>query len=214
VRKIEMQKWPRREHYMIFSALDHPHFGMTANVAVTKFVPHLKKTKIPFTVALTYLLARVANEIREFRYRIRDGDVYEHECVHPSITILAGAEMFAFCTFEYLENLRDYSTSAAKRIAQVKEHPTLNDEQRRDDLLFMTSIPWVSFTSFMHPMNLQPADSIPRIAWGKYFQEGESLKVPLGVQGHHALMDGIHAGKYYGSLQTYLDRPGESLDRS
>ena len=56
----------------------------------------------------------------------------------------------------------------------------------------MTAIPWVSFTSFSHPIHLAAADSVPRFALGKIIEEGESLKMPLDVQGHHALMDGLH----------------------
>jgi chloramphenicol O-acetyltransferase type A len=68
----------------------------------------------------------------------------------------------------------------------------------------MTAIPWVSFTSFMQPMHLQPADSVPRFAWGKFFKDGAFLKLPLSVQGHHALMDGVHVGKFYAKVQDYL----------
>jgi chloramphenicol O-acetyltransferase type A len=75
----------------------------------------------------------------------------------------------------------------------------------------MTAIPWVSFTSFLHPLNLRPPDSIPRFAWGKFFEDGDRLKMPLGVQGHHALMDGIHVGKFYAEVQDYLDHPGVVL---
>jgi len=86
-------------------------------------------------------------------------------------------------------------------------NPTLIDEPGRDDLLFMTVLPWVSFTSFMHPMHLHPADSVPRFAWGKFFKENKRLKMPLGVQGHHALMDGLHMGRFYAEVQEYLDHP-------
>jgi chloramphenicol O-acetyltransferase type A len=77
----------------------------------------------------------------------------------------------------------------------------------QDDVLYMTAIPWVSFTSFLHPMRLQPEDSIPRFVWGKFFEEGELLKMPLGVQGHHALIDGVHVGKFYAEIQDYLQQP-------
>ena len=71
----------------------------------------------------------------------------------------------------------------------------------------MTAIPWVSFTSFMHPIDLDPVDSVPRFAWGKFFQDGALVKMPLSVQAHHALMDGVHLGRYYEKLQFYLDHP-------
>jgi chloramphenicol O-acetyltransferase type A len=71
----------------------------------------------------------------------------------------------------------------------------------------MTVLPWVSFTSFSHPMHLHPADSVPRFAWGKFFEDGKRLKMPLDVQGHHALMDGMHMGRFYAEVQDYLDHP-------
>jgi len=207
MRKIEMQTWPRREHFKLFSAFDHPHAGMCANVDLTTFYPVVKQRGFSFTVALVYVLARAANAIPEFRYRIRAREVVEHEIVHPSGTILVDEDLFTFCTFDYVEDFSDFAARAAERIAYVQEHPTLGDEPGRDDLLFMTAIPWVSFTSVMHPMHLDPADSVPRIAWGKFFEDGELLKMPLGVQGHHALMDGIHIARFYAEVQDHLRDP-------
>jgi len=74
-------------------------------------------------------------------------------------------------------------------------------------MLFMTSIPWVSFTGFMHPVKLSPADSVPRFAWGKFRGEGQKTVMPLSVQGHHALMDGLHAGLFYEEFQRLSDNP-------
>jgi chloramphenicol O-acetyltransferase type A len=37
------------------------------------------------------------------------------------------------------------------------------------------------------------------------------LKMPLSVQGHHALMDGIHMGRYYAEVQDSLDNPDSVL---
>jgi chloramphenicol O-acetyltransferase type A len=211
VRTIDMQTWSRREHFKVFSAFDHPHFGLCANVDLTTFYPVVKQRGISFTVAIVYVLARAANAIPEFRYRIRPGDVVEHEIVHPSATILTDEDLFSFCTFDYIENFSEFAARAAERIAYVKEDPTLKDEPGRDDLLYMTAIPWVSFTSFMHPMHLQPADSVPRFAWGKFFEDGEFLKMPLGVQVHHALMDGVHVGRFYVEVQDHLRHPGSVL---
>jgi chloramphenicol O-acetyltransferase type A len=206
-----MQTHRRREHFNVFSAFDHPHFNMCANVDLTTFIPATKRHGFSFTVALVYVLTRAANAIPEFRQRIREGKVIEHEIVHPSGTILVDEDRFSFCTFDYYEDFSEFAPQAAKMIAQVKQNLTLKDEPGRDDLLFMTAIPWVSFTSFMHPLHLDPPDSVPRFAWGKFFEDGEHLKMPLSVQGHHALMDGIHVGRYYAQVQDYFDHPGAVL---
>ena len=184
---------------------------MCANVDLTAFYSFVKQRDISFTVATVYILARAANAIPEFRYRIRAGEVVEHEIVHPSGTILTGDDLFTFCTFDYIEDFSKFSVGAAERITYVKEDPTLIDKPGRDDLLYMTAIPWVSFTSFMHPLHLRPADSVPRFAWGKFFEEGGFLKMPLSVQGHHALMDGLHVGRYFTEVEDYLHHPDSVL---
>jgi len=152
MRYINLETWSRRKYFKVFSAFDHPHAGLCANVDLTAFYPVVKQRGFSFTVAIVYVLARAANAIPEFRYRIRGAEVVEHEIVHPSATILADEDLFTFCTFDYLEDFSDFAARAAERIAYVQEHPTLEDEPVQDDLLFMTAIPWVSFTSVMHPM--------------------------------------------------------------
>jgi chloramphenicol O-acetyltransferase type A len=180
---------------------------MCANVDLTTFYRAVKQRGYSITTAIVYVLSRAANAIPEFRHRIRGGGVVEHDVVHPSITVLTDDELFTFCTLDYVEDFAEFAARAAEAIAYVQEHPTLEDEPGRDDMLFMTAIPWVSFTSFMHPLHLHPPDSIPRFAWGKFVEDDDSLEMPLGVQGHHALMDGIHVGKFYAEVQEYLAHP-------
>jgi chloramphenicol O-acetyltransferase type A len=211
MRKIDLQTWPRRQHFTFFRGLDHPHFNMCANVDITKFYPYVKQSNRSFTVAMTYLLSKAANAVQEFRTRIRGEEVVEHEAVHPSITILVDEDHFSFCTFVYDEDFKTFAANAEAQIANVKAELIMEDEPGRDDLLYMSIIPWVSFTSFMHPIHLDPPDSIPRFAWGKFFREGNAMKMPLSVQAHHALMDGVHMGRYYAQVQADLERPEEVL---
>jgi len=211
MRTIDMQSWSRRQHFDFFKNFDHPHFGLSANIDLTTFYPALKHHKISFTIGIVYAITRAANAIPEFRQRIRLDQVVEHELVHPSFTLLVENELFGFCTLEYGADFAQFAEKASQKMAYVKEHPNLENEPG-DDFLYMTALPWVSFTSFMHPIHLTPPDSIPRFAWGKFFEEGNSLKMPLGVQAHHALMDGIHMGKFYTELEGYLQNPAMWLD--
>ncbi len=164
--QINLDTWQRREHFKVFSTWDYPHFNICANIDLTTFNPFVKEHDIPFNVAIVYIVTRAANDIPEFRYRIREGKVIKHEMVHPSITILTDQDLFSFCHLEFTKKFSSFATKAAEQIAHVKRQPTLEDPPGRDDLLFMTSIPWVSFTSFMHPIDLSPIDSVPRFAWG------------------------------------------------
>jgi len=207
MRTIDRESWSRQEHFSVFNSWAYPHFNMCANLDLTKFHSVVKERDLSFNVAIVYVLARTANVIPEFRLRIHGEQVVEYDVVHPSTTIIAQEDLFTFCKFEYAEDFSEFADKASDRISYLKENPTLKDEPGDDNLLFMTAIPWVSFTSFMHPIDLDPVDSVPRLAWGKFFQEGGWVKMPLSVQAHHALMDGIHMGRFYEKVQFYLDHP-------
>ena len=211
MRKIDMQNWSRREHFEFFNAFNHPHYSLCANVDLTKLYPFVKQQGYSLNAAIIYVISRAANAVQEFRYRIKDGEVVEHETVSPAVTILVANDLFSFCAIDYTPDFNEFAARAARLIAAVKENPTLKDPPGRDDLLYMTALPWVSFTSFTHPMQQHPADYIPRFAWGKYFQEGARLKMPLSVQGHHVLMDGIHMGRFYAAVEEILLHPEQFM---
>lgn len=209
--QIDLETWPRRKHFEKFKGFDHPHFGICAQVDLTDFRPAAKGAGVSINIAIIYVLARAANSIPEFRQRIRGEKVVEHEIVHPSSTILSRDDLFSFLTVEFSSEFEVFTARAAEQIALMQVDPSLEDEPGQDNLLFMTAIPWVSFTSFKHPLHLHPADSVPRIAWGKFFQDGDRLKMPLDVQAHHALMDGIHLARYYEVAQELFTNPGGFL---
>jgi chloramphenicol O-acetyltransferase len=190
----------------MFSVFDQPHFGMTANVDVTNFYPFIKQHNHSLTIAIVYLIARASNAIPEFRLRIRDGQIVEHDIVHPGFTILVEANIFSFCITEYNPNFPAFEVEAKTQIEKVRENPWVRFPYG-DNLLYTTAIPWVSFTSFKHPMHYHPGDSIPRYAWGKITTEGDTRQMPLNAQAHHALMDGVHMGKFYEEMQKYLSEP-------
>jgi len=210
MREINLENSPRRDHFHFFREFDYPHFSMCANIDITRFYPAMKQVKVSFTIGFIYVITRAANEIPEFRYRIHGEKMIEHEIVHPGCTIMRDNDMFTFCYLTYQPDFHAFARHAREEIAAVKKDPCLEDKPI-DHWLYMTSIPWVSFTSFMHPLHLSPPDSVPRLAWGKFFKEHERLKMPFSVQGHHAVMDGLHAGRYYAVVQDYLEYPERFL---
>jgi chloramphenicol O-acetyltransferase type A len=211
VKVIDIPTWPRREHYAKFGAFRYPHFSMCAPVDLSVLRPAVREHGASLTAAILYVVTRVANEITEFRYRIRGETVVEHEVVHPSLTVLVEGDLFGFAHVDYIEDFWSFAARVTERFTRAREEPTLADAPGRDDVLFMTAIPWVSFTSFSHPMPTLPADSIPRFAWGKACEQGGLIKMPLSVQGHHGLLDGIHLGRYYERVERYLREPAVFL---
>lgn len=205
MKKIEMETWARRKHFEFFKAFDAPHFNVTANVDVTNLYTYAKESNQSFFKLFLYGAVRAANAIPELRYRIRGEEVVEHEVVHPSFTVMLDEDVFNFCAVTFYEDLPTFLQEVTMRMERAADEVVIGDDEP-DDLLYITSVPWVTFTSIMHPTHQQQHDSVPRIAWGKFERQGERLVMPLSVQAHHALVDGVHIGKYYETLQAWLDQ--------
>ncbi|MBR2680929.1 MAG: tetratricopeptide repeat protein [Exiguobacterium sp.] len=204
MKKIEIETWARRKHFEFFKAFDAPHFNVTANVDVTNLYTYAKESNQSFFKLFLYGAVRSANAIPELRYRIRGEEVVEHEVVHPSFTVMLDEDVFNFCAATFYEDLPTFLQEVTMRMERAADEVVIGDDEP-DDLLYITSVPWVTFTSIMHPTHQQQHDSVPRIAWGKFERQGERLVMPLSVQAHHALVDGVHIGKYYETLQFWLD---------
>jgi len=211
-RRIDPETWPRRKHYELFTAYAYPYFNLCVDVDVAPLVSAVKARSSSFTAHLLHPLAKAANAVPELRQRIRGDDVVEHGVVHPVTTVLGENDLFGFCFFEYVEDAGVFVSSAIEAIDRARRIPSLETQPERDDLLYMTAIPLISFTSMMHPVPLAPPDSVPRIAWGRYRTEGKRMAMPLSLHAHHGLMDGIHAGRFFERVEELIDNVEQWAD--
>lgn len=212
MRIIPLDNPHRKKHFDFFNRMDQPHFNLVANIDITHLLPFLKAHSLSFTPAIVYLIAKTANEIPHFRRRIRGGQIVEHEVVHPSFTVTTDvSEVFSFCTVEFDHDPTLFMDRAVATMERMKQEPDFEDEEGRDDFLFLSSIPWVSFTGLSHAMHYHPVDSVPRITWGKYFEQGQRILMPLAVQAHHAVVDGWDMGKYFQQIQAFADDPNTTF---
>ncbi|QEY35323.1 chloramphenicol acetyltransferase [Caproiciproducens galactitolivorans] len=202
---IDLNTWPRKEHFAFFRRMEYPQFNICVKLDVTHFLQFVKENGLSFYFTMGYASAAAANEIENFRYRIRGEQVVLHEKVHPSFTILPkGKELYKMVAADMTDDIHSYT-----RTVQEKERrqPVFMDpeEEGRDDQLYCTCTPWFSFTQVTHPIMLGWQDSIPRLSWGKYQRENGKVLLPYSLQANHCLMDGYHAGKYLERLQEYID---------
>ena len=204
---IDLSQWDRTAHYQFFHRMDYAQYNMSTHLDVTRFVSQLKEAGLPFYDAMIYAATRAINQEEAFRYRIHGDQVVLHECIHPSFTDMTeGSDLFKMVTVDYEEDIRTFCERArAKSNAQtacfVKE-----DLEGRDDLIFITCIPWVSFTHLSHTISFNKDDAVPRLAWGKYEEENGRLLLPFSVQAHHSFVDGVHMGRYLNGLQEYMQQ--------
>ncbi|WP_026317871.1 chloramphenicol acetyltransferase [Algicola sagamiensis] len=205
---IEMADWPRRQHFDIYAGKDFPYVGFCANVDVSAAVPFVKSHKYSIFSFILYAISRAANEIPEFRQRIRGDQIIEHEVIHPGFIVMTEQEpLFSFAEVKHQLEFELFHQAVKKEKARVKPQVTLEFDATRDDCMFTSCLPWLRFTSFTHPVNMKEPDTIPRISWGKIESKDGIIDMPVSVQVHHGMMDGWHIAQFYQKLERYLKNP-------
>lgn len=208
IRKINLETWSRRRQFEFFRHYDYPHFNISTNIEITRVFHYTKRQKVSLFKTILYLSMKAINAIPEFRTRIRSECVIEHDIVHPSFTVDVEDNQFSFCNADFHEDIEQFFRNVAAAMQKVREKPFIRSDSGRDDRIYITCLPWISFTGLMHPIKLNSADSVPRLAWGKYIIRQKSVLLPYSIQAHHALVDGFHAGLFISKLQEFINQPG------
>lgn len=203
-KKIDLATWKRLPQYEFFKTFEQPFFNVTANVDVTKLYAYTKANQLPYFYAALHTLLKTIQQIPELKCRIHKGEVLEYNTINTGVTILKEDESFLYGTLNYHQNLKDFITKSQASIeVQKKEKGFV--PHTAPNVVYVSSLPWISFTGLQHARKTSLEDSIPRFVFGKYFKEGQQLKMPLSVEVHHALVDGFHVGRLFELLQDGLD---------
>ena len=205
MKKIDLDNYNRRGLFNSFKDRDIPYFSTTCNIEIQNLKKFVKLRNISFFVSFSYIISVSVNRIPQLRHRIIDGELYEFKIVDPGYTVLLDDETFSFCDSKFFKDFDTYYEYAIARIEEVKNRPDHNNADK-NHMFFITSIPWFSFTSFVHPYD-KLYSSIPIITIGKYFEQGDSWLIPIAIQVHHGVVDGFHVGKYYDCLEKLCKNP-------
>lgn len=195
-KKIDMNLYPRKNHFEYFKEMAYPYTGMTANVNVTKIKEYTKEKGYSFFLTMNHIIARAANRIPEFKMRIKNDGIIEYKHCGTSHVILLPDNTFCYCTLHHEKNYEDYIAYAISEQDKYIEKASIEDNEETDSLLFVSALPWVHYTSLIQAVPCGN-ESNPRISFGKYEEVQGKLLMPLTVLVHHALVDGFHLGLFY-----------------
>lgn len=204
---LDLATWNRREHFAFYRGYDNPYFNLCAPVDVTQLLERCRSEGGPsFFLASLWASLAAVNEIEALRYRIRGDDVVVHERVHGGSTVLVPDGTFRFGYFDYDPDFRAFAEGATSVLERVRaEMGPLEARPERDDMIHYSIIPWVAFTSFSHARRWGTDDSVPKVVFGRHHREDDIDRMPVSIEVHHALVDGLHVGRFFDRFQHYLD---------
>jgi chloramphenicol O-acetyltransferase type A len=205
---IDIENWKRRKHFEFFKKFEIPYFNVCTNIDITNTFRYSRENKYSLFRTVLYAVMYCCNEIEEFKYRIKGDKILIHDTVHPGVASIAEEDVYTNFIIPYKPLLKEFLTEYEKAADNAKGEIVVGEKQTdKDDLIFISSLPWVSFTSVTNPMRTGYTDSVPRIIYGKQFKQDKKIMMPFSVQVNHCLMDGIHVSKYFYKLTEVLSNP-------
>lgn len=202
---IDLNTWPRAETFRFFRTFAQPHFSITARLDVTAMMAAKARTGLsPFRACL-WALGAGLNAAPELRTRFRDERIVEHSRIDLSPTIAMEDGSFRFAYLDWNPDWPTFDAQAETTIAQVRNGRVFNpNTDVLNPVAYLSCLPWTDFTSLTNALP-GPDDCVPRVAWGRIVSDGSVSELAVGIELHHALADGRHAGLFFEAAQSAFD---------
>ena len=204
---IDLARWKRRQHFDLYRRLTQPFWSVTVDVDVTTLWSAAARDRRSFFLASSFAALFAANETEAFRLRIRPEGVWRHDVVGLGTTVLCEDETFRFAALWPHASFDEFEDRGRAELARAASTESLETVAPGvDDLVFHSTLPWLRFTSFSNATG-HGDDCIPRLVFGCAVDAGRTRLMPVAVEVHHALVDGLDVARFFERLQEALARP-------
>jgi chloramphenicol O-acetyltransferase type A len=203
---LDVERWERKDHFNFFKQFEEPFFGVCVDIDCTKAYKKCKEQDVSFFLYYLHKSLGAANRVEPFRYRIEGDDVYLYNKVNASPTIDRPDGTFGFAYMDYHDDFGKFYEDAKREIERVRSSKGLFPATSGENVIHFSSLPWIDFNSVSHARCYSFKDSCSKIAFGKFSEIGGVKRMPISIHVHHALMDGIHVGRFIEEFQGLMNQ--------
>lgn len=202
---FDLENWARKDHFNFFNQFEEPFFGVTVDIDCTIAYNKCKKEQKGFFLYYLHQALAAANSIENFRLRIEDNQVSLYDDVHASAVINRPDGTFGFSYIDYLPNFKDFQITAKQEIEKVQNTKGLIPAGSGANVIHISAMPWLKFTSLSHARSFTFKDSCPKFSFGKMIELNGKKVMPISIHVNHALMDGYHVSLFVDEFQQKMN---------
>tara|TARA_R110002124_G_scaffold76986_1_gene206190 strand:- start:880 stop:1509 length:630 start_codon:yes stop_codon:yes gene_type:complete len=205
---IDLDNWPRKEHFHFFRQFEEPFFGATVQIDCTNAYAKSRALGASFFIYYLHKTLVAVNTNEPFRYRISEDKIYICDRIDGSATIGRADGTFGFSLIQYDPNFDLFKENALTEIERIQSTTGIFTRTfENDNVIHFSAIPWINFTSLSHARSYTFPDSCPKISFGKMtVSENGKRTMPMSIHVHHGLMDGLHLGQFVDYFQEIMNQ--------
>ncbi len=206
---LDLTRWPRREAHAHFRGYQHPWFSVCVRVDAAPLKRALEGRRGLLSLACHWAALKAMQPVEAFRLRFHgERGVQRIEQLHAGTTVARPDESFAFATLPWDERFDAFARLGREALDAARDGlPPPTPEPDPLSQVHCTTLPWLHFTSFTHARDRGLGSDNPKLAFGQWREEGGHLWMPLSVDVHHALVDGLHVGRFVAGFEALLREP-------
>jgi len=201
---IDKSTWTRAEQFAFFRTFQRPHYAVTSRVDVTHLLALKAERGLSSYRACLFGIGAGIHGVPALRMRFRGDLVVLHDTVELSMTVPRPTGSFGYAYVPWLPDFAAFDAQARRLIEDVAAGNALAANTARDDMAYLSCLPWLDFTGLNNAMP-GPDECIPRVSWGRFVRDGGQYSMAMTLEVHHALADGAHVGAFFTAVQGALD---------
>ena len=210
MKELDFSNSERYNTYTWFKSFSNSTYGVNVKMDVTKLVKLTKERKESFFINILYIVMKGLNNTPELRMRLINDKPYIFDDINPAFTVMTKAGTFENVRFKNVTNYKEFYKIAKEHIEETKNKEVLikNDYNPSNtyDEYYITCTPWLDFTSIVHPIpDDKSSQTVPRVCWGKYTNNGDKLELTLNITVSHIFVDGYPLSQAFIKIQELLD---------
>lgn len=202
---FDLENWERKEHFNFFNSFEEPFFGITVDIDCTIAYHKCKKEGIGFFLYYLHQSLAAANAVENFRLRIEDNQIYLYDQVNASAVINRADNSFGFSYIDYFIDFKEFEVAAKLEIENVRNAEGLNLSGNNANVIHISAMPFLKFTSLSHARSFSFKDSCPKFSFGKMTDENGKKTMPISIHVNHALADGYHVSLFVDEFQRLMN---------
>lgn len=209
MKSLDLDTWPRLEHFTFYKTFSQPYFNITVELEVGELYALSKRLGVPFSHCYLFCLSQAVNKHDSIRYRMKGEDVVIVDNVFLSTVFTIEDDTFRFVPLKYHDDLASFSKSLVDSYEQHKDLPLLNDKfaasSHKLNQVHVSVLPWFRFSSFSHARSESAYETgVPKFVFGQYAHSSKTI--PLNIEVHHALMDGLDISTLLALLKLEMSK--------